>query len=462
MLALALSFALAGAALAADGLEGRVEQLERELAALKAGRVMTAEEVEGVPLLPYWDNGLFFQSPDGAFTLNIGGRVFVDWADLDADDEFYAIGESCECGDFSYREDFREWAGDQVELRSTRLHMAGTAYGVVGYRLEVEFDSSGDSCSCGYARDDVSVTDAYMTVDELLPAGVIKIGHQKEPFSLEMVTSQRFITFMERALPVAYNAPGRNTGISVSDTASDERVTWAAGVFVDGRRGTTEDGVALTGRATWLPHYENDGRELVHVGAAYTHRDPDEYETALVLAEAHLFDPLCCGAWCIDPVDDASTLGLEAATVFGPLSLQGEYFTGDVNGDKGASDIDSDGYYVYASYFLTGENRVYNRSTGGFDRVTPNNNFDGDGGWGAWEVAVRYSEATSEKNSSYKEDVTLDGLTFGLNWYLNPNMRFMLNYVTQGIDKARSHEGERVFSLDGDAEAFMARFQVDF
>jgi phosphate-selective porin OprO/OprP len=454
VLVLALSFSLAASALAADDLETRVEQLERELAALKAGRVMAAEEVEGVPLMPYWDNGLFFQSPDGVFVLNIGGRVYIDYAHLDADDEFCDIGYYC--GDFYGRDCFREWKADQAEIRSARFHMAGQIYRNTGYKLEVEFNHSGDG-----RREDVDITDAYLTVDELLPAGVIKIGHQKEPFSLEMVTSSRFITFMERALPVAYLAPGRNLGLSVSDTAMDERMTWAAGVFVDGRRGSTEEGVALTGRATWLPYYEEDGRKLVHLGAAYTHRDPDEYTGSLVLAETHLFDPICVGAWEIDPVDDASRLGLEAAAVCGPLSVQGEYFTGDVNGDDRQSDIDHDGYYVYASYFLTGENRVYNRRTGGFDRVRPNQNFDGQGGWGAWEVALRYSEFSSEKNSSMKEEITLNGLTFGLNWYLNPNMRFMLNYVTQALDK-KIDFGESCFKIDGDADAVMGRFQVDF
>ena len=63
----------------------------------------------------------------------------------------------------------------------------------------------------------------------------------------------------------------------------------------------------------------------------------------------------------------------------------------------GGTEVTFTGMYAYASYFLTGENRNYNRKTGCFDRVKPFTNFfrvrtcDGDvaSGWGAWEVGYR-------------------------------------------------------------------------
>ena len=55
--------------------------------------------------------------------------------------------------------------------------------------------------------------------------------------------------------------------------------------------------------------------------------------------------------------------------------------------------------YAYVSYFLTGENRPYDRKLGVFDRVRPYEDFfrvrtdDGsiETGWGAWELAYRFS-----------------------------------------------------------------------
>ncbi len=44
----------------------------------------------------------------------------------------------------------------------------------------------------------------------------------------------------------------------------------------------------------------------------------------------------------------------------------------------------------------------------------------------------------------------MDDFTFGVNWYLNPNTRFMWNYVYS--------ERERV----GDAHVLQTRFHIDF
>ena len=44
----------------------------------------------------------------------------------------------------------------------------------------------------------------------------------------------------------------------------------------------------------------------------------------------------------------------------------------------------------------------------------------------------------------------LANITVGLNWYLNPNVRIMFNYVHADIEDS------------GEADIFQTRFQVDF
>jgi phosphate-selective porin OprO and OprP len=95
--------------------------------------------------------------------------------------------------------------------------------------------------------------------------------------------------------------------------------------------------------------------------------------------------------------------------------------------------------------------------------VRPRENFflarGGDGahsvqhGLGAWEVAIRYSQV--DLNSGNVEGGTLRDLTFGLNWYLDPNCRFLWNYLLIWRD-ARGNAG------DGLTQAFGARFQIEF
>jgi phosphate-selective porin OprO/OprP len=62
-------------------------------------------------------------------------------------------------------------------------------------------------------------------------------------------------------------------------------------------------------------------------------------------------------------------LGGELAVVYGPLSFQGEYIRTEVDRDLGG-DLDFDGYYAYASWFLTGESRNYRPGKGIFDLIT--------------------------------------------------------------------------------------------
>ena len=56
----------------------------------------------------------------------------------------------------------------------------------------------------------------------------------------------------------------------------------------------------------------------------------------------------------------------------------------------------------------------------------------------------------------------LSNFTFGVNWYLNPNMRFMLNYVRAMLDEDDCYYKGDMGDHCGDADIVQARFQVDF
>jgi phosphate-selective porin OprO/OprP len=68
-------------------------------------------------------------------------------------------------------------------------------------------------------------------------------------------------------------------------------------------------------------------------------------------------------------------------------------------------------------------------------------------------LAARYS--TVDLNDADVEGGEQYDITGGLNWYLNPNTRIMLNYVYADL------EG-RANVKDDDINVFQARFQVDF
>ena len=108
----------------------------------------------------------------------------------------------------------------------------------------------------------------------------IRVGHFKQPFSLEALTSSKYITFLERATPAAFS-PGRETGLMVFGNAFEgNRMYWAASVYRDvddyGDSTPKEDGkYNFAMRLAGTPWYEDDGLKLVHVGLGFIYSNPN-------------------------------------------------------------------------------------------------------------------------------------------------------------------------------------------
>ncbi len=379
---------------------------------------------DGHTLRPYWKDGLRFDSLDGSFKLKIGGRIQHDWAYLTEDDRLeQTIGSNVEDGN---------------EFRRARLYVSGTIYDNIEFKAQYDF-----------AGGDADFKDVYMGLKKVPVVGGVRVGHFKEPFSIEELTSSKYLTLMERSLVNTF-APGRNAGIMLHDHILDDRMTWAAGFFREadgfGDGGGGGRDYNATVRLTGLPWYQDDGSKLLHLGVAYTHKN-FEGDTVRYRArpEAHLSPRLVdTGAFSAEYAD---ILGLEAAWVQGPFSLQGEFAQSFVE-SRTIRDPKFWAASLQASYFLTGEHRPYNLANGTFGNVKPKRNFQDDGGSGAWELATRYSYLDLS-------DETIDGgwlrdFTFGLNWYLNPNLRVMWNYIFAESSDA------------GEMNIFQWRFQIAF
>ncbi|MFQ5479402.1 MAG: OprO/OprP family phosphate-selective porin [Candidatus Binatia bacterium] len=382
----------------------------------------SAQAAETEDLRLYWKDGIRADTADNSFRLKIGGRIMNDWA-------FYGADDSLESSAGAFE--------DGTEFRRARIYVAGEVFDNVIFKAQYDL-----------AGGDADFKDVYLGLKGL-PGGIkLQIGHFKEPFGLEVLTSSKYITFMERSLPTAFIAE-RNTGLGVSGDCFEERLTWAGGIFrdTDGFGDGTGNGYNFTGRATGLPLYQQDGERLVHVGVSYSHRNVDDTVRFRERPESHLAPRLVdTGALSADAVD---LVGVESAVVLGPASLQGEYVHASVDSGSGMSP-DFGGYYVQASYFLTGEHRPYKRSHGAFARVKPRENFIGKqgGGPGAVEIALRYSSI--DLNDGVIAGGELDDITVGVNWHLNPNTRVMANYVRADLDSV------------GEADVFQMRFQLDF
>jgi phosphate-selective porin OprO and OprP len=363
-----------------------------------------ADETEADPgaVKASWKDGIRLETADKKNQLHVGGRIHYDWAFFQEDDDLQdAIGA----------------VEDGVELRRARLIAEGLVNGNVEFKNEFDF---------GGGR--VQIRDVYVGLRKLPAVGTLRIGHFKEPLSLEEITSSVHITFIERSL--ANNlVPSRNPGVMLTNTFAEERVTASAGFFRDSDASGNRVGDGEyngTGRVTWLPVWKEDGGTLVHLGAAASIRNPNDEAVRLrARPEANLAPFLV----------DTDSLGVEAQTLFGgeaavglgPFAVQGEYVATSISSIAGP-DPSFGSYYVQGSWFLTGEHQNYRHALGAFGDVIPGEPTETDGGVGAWQLAARYSHIGLNDDAIVRGGELTD-VTFGLNWYPNTITRFMANVV---------------------------------
>lgn len=424
-----------------DILRSRGNITEKEYKELKR----TAREEKSRGFETYFDKRLHIDSKDGRFKLQIGGRILIDAAAVNADDGFDAAeditGETFE--------------GTGVEFRQTRLHITGLLYNRIAFKNEFDF-----------AGGDVTLMENWIELRKMPYLGRIRIGHTKEPFSLERLNSRMYMQFMERALPDGI-VPGRNTGIRFLNFIDHPRMSWSVGFFKEtGGNGEdfTENGdYNITGRLTVTPWYADDGRNVLHLGVGCSHKftNEDEEKTWLRFRkrpELHISDlrPVDTGKI---PTDGADMIGPEAALVLGPFCLQGEYWYTRLDSEI-YNDPELSGYYAACSYFLTGEHRKYKlRGNDGaeFSLVDIKSPLDPEQGkWGAWQVAGRY--AAVDLNDNALKGGKTDSITLALNWYPYTNVRWSFNYVHINIEDSYAAAGIE----DADADVYQTRFQIYF
>jgi len=421
-------------------LEAMVLELKEQVDAAEMGSVLARlhalEAEDADDLHVRWKDGLRLEKDDGSVKLKVGGRIQTDFQNARGSSALEAlVGETLD--------------DDAAEIRRARLFVSGEVDGLWEYKAQFDF-----------ADADSDLKDVYVGLKDS-PVGGIRVGHFKEPFSLEELTSSKYLTFTERALPNAF-APARNIGVMVHDHTEGEALNWALGLFKtsdDGGDSETADGEwGLTGRLSGTPHWregeDGEGPRFVHLGAGFSRRS-DEETRVRARPEVHL-GPRLIDTGVITGVDGIDLYNVEAAFQCGPFSISGEHVQFDVDREGGLEDLEFDGQYVQASWFLTeGDQRGYSRSKGTFSRVRPERPFAfGErGGPGAWEVAARVSHLDVEDGGFTLASGTggeLDDTSFGLNWYLNDNVRVLWNYIEADLEDA------------GEADTVTMRVQVEF
>lgn len=446
-----------------NAMQATIQALQKQVQDAKAEAAAATSAAASVgtsdlDLKVKWKGAPELSSSDGKFKFKVRGRLMADYNNIDQD---YKI---------TGRPDV-----SAVELRRARLGVEGVVWYDVKYKFEVDF-----------ADNEVAIKDAYLAYAGLKPKsweiGEIRVGNQYVYNSLEQITSSRFITFMER--PAYQEAFFLDRQIGAAILAGGEHWSFQSGIYGAPPAEVTDylqDQNAYSARLTVAPlnREVNGVNQVLHLGASYRHRDQGNdlragsafgsvnndqiFRYRARGADLHLADRFISTPF-IGGNDDL--VNLEAAVVWGPFSMQGEYATLDVDSVNppvpctgsilqcGTVNPSYEGWYVDASLYLTGETRTYEAATGEFGRPKVKRPVlwgKGGGGYGAWQIAGRYDVLNlADKNGTivgYSSSGDFGGTTgagssactlcgdqntwlIGVNWWLNDYTALKLN-VTQ-------------------------------
>lgn len=371
-----------------------------------AGPAMAEDNIELTGRGLVWERG--------DVELNVGGRLHFDYANYDDDDIT----------------DFR----DRGDLRRGRVEAALAVGERWRFRVDYDFAQVNDGWRNVWAQ--------YEINDDFSVRG----GNQIVPFSMEDMGSSNDMTLMERSLASALS-PG--FGLGVNARLRGDNWTLLGGWFDEPFDNDFDNGISqgkgFAARATYAPIRRN--REVLHFGLGAQTRDMDGSTLRIQLRpESGIATNRFLDTSPLREIDRYNTYNLEAAYMRGPVSVQAEYTSMDVQRPNREDPRFKAGYAMIA-WTITGEERNYSRTNGVLGGV------DLRRGRQAWEVAARYSFA--DLDSASVTGGVEKNWSFGATWYLNENVRVMGNYVRARADPNRN-------GIDETVEILQGRLQLSF
>jgi len=459
-------------------LKGEVSDLQAQVADLKATTVTQLQDVrttaEAQPKLSLNNGRPTFSTSDGKFTASLRGVAQLDAAAYSqaapgpTSTDFRRDGPAL--GTSGIDAAHARQLKDGTLWRRARIGIDGTAWGDFDYRLLFDFGGSG-------VEDSGQLYEAWAQYSGLKPLR-LRVGAFPQPIGLEDQGSTNAMLFLERPgiSDIARNLAAGDTRMGAGGFAEGDH--WFASAYVTGRTvgvvntGTTitatpgaigtaqtfGDQLGLVGRFAFTPFHGSDWRVNLGAHGSYVLRPANASGpatsgvTPVTSFQVRLRDTpelRVDGTQFIDTgsisARNASSIGGELAAQKGPFFLQGEYESLHVSRSDGVASPSFSGWYVEGSWLLTGERRAYNLQTAAFDGPAVAHPFSlKDGTWGAFEAALRYSDANlnfdaGAPGTAPGADAIRGGdqrvWSAGINWYFNSVFRVMLDVDRVSIER---------------------------
>ena len=482
--AAALADEPAAAATDTTTLEQRFEQQEQRIRVLERKLELTEEAAgtaaKSTPVVKTTANGFSLTSADSSFTIKFRGNLAVDGR--------------------KFLDEYTPSTADTWLLRRVRPYVEGTVGNYVDFRFMPDFGGG-----------KAIVQDAYVAA-RIRPWFAVQAGKFKGPVGLHRLQPDQYNRFMELGFPSSL-VPNRDLGLQLSGSLFASRLSYAVGYF-----NGTADGASTD--ANTNPDLDNDGKRdwearvfaqpflnSAHfalrgigfgLGGTYVNSTGVATSTATNVTNGATTGVLStvttnsllptyrtpgqqtlfsyrgdtAGTGTINEATYADgvrrRLAPQAYYYYGPFGVLGEYtrVTQEVSRQVNATTLRHDSlthkaWQVEASWFLTGDEAAY-------AAFTPRSTFSPTkGGWGAWEIVARYQkidldpDAFTGGSASFANPATSAGagrdVGVGVNWYLNQNFKWQLNFDVTGFTGGNTGGTDRP-----DEQVLATRFSLVF
>jgi len=358
-------------------------------------------------------------------------------------------------------------------LRQVRPYIDGTIDKIFDYRLVPDF-----------ANGKTIILDAYADA-RIRPWFVVQAGKFKGPVGLERLQFSPYNRFIELGL-TSDLVPNRDLGLQIAGDVGQGLFSYAFGGFDGVTDGTSTDASPNpdvdnnSGHLDWegrlfmrpFAHAGNPWLKGFGIGIAGTRADTTGSPgaaavgtTAAIASNAILASYKTPGQQTFFSYRGGTTPSYANGErvrwspqfyyYAGPVGLIGEYVdskqdisrVGSATTTARSGSVDNKAWQLSAAVFLTGEDEAYY----GFE---PKHPFQvGGPGWGAFELAARVHQLTiddaafaggsssfADPSASARAARAVGG---GLNWWLNQNLRWMLDYEVTRFDGGAKNGADR-------------------
>jgi phosphate-selective porin OprO/OprP len=340
---------------------------------------------------------------------------------------------------------------DTFFFRRIRPLFEGTLFNAVDFRFMPDF-----------GQNNPQIQEAFLEFKSL-PFAKLRVGKFKEPIGLEVLQSDRQLTFAERSM-ASDLVPLRYMGAQIGGSLFSNSITYAAGYFNGSNDGSN-------GNFQWVQDNEAAARLFLQPFATTGIGAIRNFGIGMAGSAGNQHGTISG----LKTVGQSSFFKYSSTTVAngqhdrispqayyyaGPVGILSEYVVSsqDVLNKKVAGNVKNDAWQIAGSVMLTGEKNSYSG-------ITPRNSFEPTRGFrhmGAVELAVRHSQVrigngafplfASPKTAAQ----AAKEYGIGVNWYLNHFVKLTTDYEHTNFRMALAHVTLRSENV------LMSRIQLAF